>query len=282
MRSLGNDASYIAGPLASHGGGARLRLPFVGKVRTSTPPAWAGSVADLTLYGRPVRTVYDLLGKKENDLTYSLGWALAQSRTFSAALLAEAFDDDALGSVCAVRLQQPVPGGGFTDIELESARASLVLEAKRGWDVPTLTQLTKYVTQLERSAAGRLLVVAEASAAYAASRLPATVVDVPVVYRSWQQLVILAESTSPRATFAERRLLREFTTYLRGLVTMQNVTSNLVYVVPLGSGVQGWCSPLTPVVRDKHISPRRQSLSQGTAELRRLPLGRALTDDPPR
>jgi hypothetical protein len=35
--------------------------------------------AELILYGRPVGTVFDLLGSKENDITYSLGWALAES-----------------------------------------------------------------------------------------------------------------------------------------------------------------------------------------------------------
>ena len=34
---------------------------------------------DLKLHGRPIGTVFDLLGKKENDITYSVGWALAQS-----------------------------------------------------------------------------------------------------------------------------------------------------------------------------------------------------------
>lgn len=38
---------------------------------------------DLTLYGHPVRTVFDLLGKKANDLTYSLGWGLEGASTSS-------------------------------------------------------------------------------------------------------------------------------------------------------------------------------------------------------
>jgi hypothetical protein len=42
----------------------------------------------LTLHGWTVATVFDLLGDKENDATYSLGWGLANSDR-----LTLAFDD---------------------------------------------------------------------------------------------------------------------------------------------------------------------------------------------
>jgi len=37
--------------------------------------------------GQDVRTVFDLLGDSENDMTFSLGWAMANSEHFLAALL---------------------------------------------------------------------------------------------------------------------------------------------------------------------------------------------------
>jgi hypothetical protein len=48
-------------------------------------------VAELTLHSRPVRTVFDLLGSKEDDITYSVGWGVAQSEAFTRALLVEAY-----------------------------------------------------------------------------------------------------------------------------------------------------------------------------------------------
>jgi hypothetical protein len=48
-------------------------------------------MADLRLHGRPVETVFDLLGDKEDDITYSLGWALAHSDGLCRALLREVF-----------------------------------------------------------------------------------------------------------------------------------------------------------------------------------------------
>lgn len=49
---------------------------------------------DLRLHGRPVYTVFDLLGEKEDDITYSVGWGLAQSESLAYALLGEVFDGD--------------------------------------------------------------------------------------------------------------------------------------------------------------------------------------------
>ena len=46
----------------------------------------------------------------------------------------------------------------------------------------------------------------------------------------------MTESTAARSrSNAEKRLLREFVRYLKGLMTMQDVTSNMVWVVPLST-----------------------------------------------
>lgn len=111
-------------------------------------------MSDLTLYGRPVGTVFDLLGDKENDLTYALGWGLAHNEHLARRLLAEVFPQTKIGGLRAVRLQEFEPGGGFTDIELESEHVAIVLEAKRSWDLPTREQLVKYTPRLTQAAAG--------------------------------------------------------------------------------------------------------------------------------
>jgi hypothetical protein len=65
---------------------------------------------ELLLYSRPVRTVFDLLGDKEDDITYSLGWALAQSDRLVRRLLARSFavGDDDTGDLAALLLQETV------------------------------------------------------------------------------------------------------------------------------------------------------------------------------
>ncbi len=74
-------------------------------------------MAELSLHGRDVRTVFDLLGDKEDDITYSLGWALSRSDRFLYAVLGRVFRRKP-GAVRAVRLPEFLPGGGFTDMEV--------------------------------------------------------------------------------------------------------------------------------------------------------------------
>ena len=232
----------------------------------------------LTLYGRPIGTVFDLLGDKENDLTYSVGWGLAQSTTFAESLLADVFPGEDPGELQAIRLQEFLPGSGFTDIELESKRLAMILEAKRGWNLPSEEQLRQYSPRLEQFEIGRILVVSECSPEFAEPQVPSTIDGVPVAYRSWKQIVQLAEGCAASA-HAEKRILRELSTYLRGLMTMQKQTSNMVYVVSLGTNLHQPSGSLTPskivTQKDVYFCPIRRRLPQGASQLPRLPLGMA-------
>lgn len=194
-------------------------------------------MADLRLHGRPVHAVFDLLADKEDDITYSFGWALANSDRLASKLLTVAFQPPEvaeLGELTALRLQETVPGAGRTDVEVETERAHLILEAKRGWNLPTTEQLAQYAGRFSDGRAPRLLVVAECSSAWATARLPTAVGGVPVVYVSWEEVAAMVEAVAAAARTAEKRLLREFVRYLKGLMTMQDPTSNMVFVVSLG------------------------------------------------
>ena len=48
-------------------------------------------MTDIYLHGRPINTVFDLLGSNENDITFSVGWALAQSEQSQRQLLKAVF-----------------------------------------------------------------------------------------------------------------------------------------------------------------------------------------------
>jgi hypothetical protein len=48
-------------------------------------------MTELTLHSQRVETVFDLLGDKEDDITYSVGWGLAQSADLARTLLREAY-----------------------------------------------------------------------------------------------------------------------------------------------------------------------------------------------
>jgi hypothetical protein len=73
--------------------------------------------------------------------------------------------------------------------------------------------------------------------------LPSAISGVPVSYVPWKRIAELAVRTAGASpSHAEKRLLLELHSYLKGLMTMRNVTSNLVYVVALGQDAQDWSS----------------------------------------
>lgn len=219
---------------------------------------------DLLLHGQPVRTVFDLLGKKENDLTYSLGWGLANSPRLVSAFLrnvaAELKVDD-VGADADIRLQEHIPGSGFTDVEIRTSTKHVIIEAKRGWALPNDAQLAKYAPSLTPGLAGALVIVAEGSPGFADGKYPRHVAGinglVPVLYRSWEQLTHLTDGIAG-GTSNESRLLRELARYLRGLVNMQNQRDNMVYVVSLGAQPTDW-SPIPPrdivMKHDRYFHP---------------------------
>lgn len=208
-------------------------------------------MADLLLHGRPIRTVFDLLGDRENDLTYALGWGLANSDRLVTALLEDVANElgvtDA-GSEPTVRLQEHVAGSGYTDVEVRTSEMHVIVEAKRGWVLPGPAQLKKYALSLTPGLTGVLVIAAEGSPDFAAGKHPGTVPGpdgepVPVLYRSWEQLTCLADGAG-QGRGSERRLVRELARYLRGLISMQDQRDNMVYVVSLGTSAK-W-SPISP------------------------------------
>ena|ERR1700691_1784310 len=94
------------------------------------------AVTELTLHSHAVATVFDLLGGKEDDITYSVGWGLAQSEGFTRSVLREAYGDAEQGEITAIRLQESESGTGRTDVEIETERLHLIVEAKRGRNLP--------------------------------------------------------------------------------------------------------------------------------------------------
>ncbi len=210
----------------------------------------------LTVHGRPVHTVFDLLGRKENDLTYSLGWGLANVPRLAGRLMGEAFGET-VAEVSSVSLQERGPDRGYTDIELRTASHHLLVEAKRGWSLPSLRQLQLYSPRLSSNHSA-FLVLAECSPAFASHKLPQTVGGARVVYRSWRQMLSTVEGLRDEGRQRERRVLGDLATYLRGVVTMQDLASNWTYSVSLSAQVPpGWpCSTVDFVAqRDTYFCP---------------------------
>ena len=227
----------------------------------------------LTCSGRDVQTIFDLLGDKENDMTFSLGWLLSHSERFLAALL-EDLTDRTFDSVAdaLVKLQTGRVESGITDVEVElSTDIAVIFEAKRGAELPSLGQLQKYAATLSKTVANDRLLVAltNATPAYAASAL--TLLQIPnvrLLHRSWREIKAIVESVISHETNANKRWLSAFTTYLEGLLQMETRFSNWTFVVSLGQGnPEGWTISWIDIVEKK--------------ERYFFPVGRGWPDPPP-
>lgn len=189
---------------------------------------------DLFVHGRKLESVFELLGSKENSITYSVGWALANSPALLNATLAQVGISDA--EIQDVRLQEYAKDGGFTDIELLGPTTHVIMEAKRGWWLPGDLQWGRYAPRFEREKrqSQRFVAMSDCSSAYASLHLPKDISGVPLAYVGWRDLARIAEHA--KGANAEKRLSRELATYLRTVATMQNQNLNWVYVVSLGYG----------------------------------------------
>ncbi len=136
---------------------------------------------------------------------------------------------------------------GITDIEIKDNKEFFILvEAKRGWILPSKEQLLKYSTResfVKSIAKNKVIVtLSECSRDYAKHHLEIKDANgIPIKHVSWKDVNSFAEEAYPFASNSEKRLLKELQFYLRGLMTMQNITSNEVYVVSLGSGKPDIC-----------------------------------------
>ncbi len=198
-------------------------------------------MTELFLHGREAKTVFDLLGHDENDITFSVGWALAQSDSFLRGLIRHIFPGQPIGQIGGIYLQDHAEDGGYTDIEVVADHAHLIIEAKRGWNLPSNRQLEKYAPRLRGKTANRAIaVIAECTPAYARSKLPKATKVIPVCYLSWKQVSQITHQSASSGTQAAKRLLLELGQYLEEVMATQRQTSNLVYVLALSADMAEW------------------------------------------
>lgn len=212
-------------------------------------------MAELLLHGRPVPTVFDLLGRNENDMTFALAWGMARSDGFLSDVVTTVAGKSITAGDAVINLQRHDELGGFTDVEVTVAgELHLIFEAKRGWNLPSDAQLRLYAKRLDRSDATnrRLVVLTQWGAEdFVASRLGDWELTYPRVALGWERLVTIARRRARSGPLAERRLLRELATYFGSVADMRDIDSNRAYVVSVSRGsIEGWPMSLVSVVED--------------------------------
>lgn len=193
----------------------------------------------LLRYGKPIGSIFGLLGKKEDDMTYALGYVVSCSPNFVVALA------DALGhELTAERVDgvvhlQEADSKGRTDVEIHiPGELSLICEAKRGPELPSEAQLGRYASRLKKAREPfvRLVTVSNATPEFARAFLPRKIDGIQTTHVSWRQLRDVARSARTTESHSNKRLLDEFCTYLSEILGMETRNSNMVYVVSLSRG----------------------------------------------
>lgn len=190
----------------------------------------------ITLHGRELHSVFELLGDKEDDITKSLGWALSRSPEFMKGFLHHVIPVLTNPKAMGVNLQNYGRDGGFTDIEIRSQSFHIIVEAKRNWILPTRSQLEKYRPRFRDEVANIFVALTECSSDFAATRLPKSILGVQVLHVSWREIYQLTLESEARENQNGKRLLKDLRKYMRRIMSVQNQESNLVYVVSLGGG----------------------------------------------
>lgn len=205
-------------------------------------------MSSLYLHNYKIDSIFQLLGEHENDMSYSVAWALSNSSSFLYQVLKklgvkQIFDIDSID----INLQSYEKNRGITDIEIIYEDVfHIIIESKRGWILPSRTQLEKYSKRksflLSRANYKAIVSLSECSCDYAINNLEVTSVNgIDIIPMSWKELCLLAEKAKRSCSHKETHLLDELLTYFKGLITMQNINSNMVYVVSIANNTpDGW------------------------------------------
>lgn len=214
------------------------------------------TTSELQLHGKPVQSVFSLLGDRENDLSFSLGWGLSRSQRFLHGFLASVTGRTIPIDNCTIRLQHHGKDHGFTDIEITAGNVFCIVEAKLGWTFPSKQQLCRYLPRLKRTNAKFKYIVSLSgrSKEEAESRFLPLLRGIPRRHISWKEIVRIARAEYPYENHAGKRLLNELADYLETVMNPKSRQPNEVFVVSLSSDhPKKWKISWIDVIRKKQL-----------------------------
>ena len=196
-------------------------------------------MTELYLHGKKIKNVFQLLGEKENDMTASVGWLLKTCPKFLQKFLKRIKINISNAEIKDVKilLQAHRSQHGITDIEIKfKSLFHIIVEAKRGWNLPSLTQLKKYNSLLNKERGvkiKKLIILSDCSEHWIKSNLTKKLKIIYIDSIAWKELFTIAKKAAANSSHAAKRLIKEFKNYLNKIINMQNQESNWVFVVSL-------------------------------------------------
>lgn len=220
----------------------------------------------LSSYGEEISSLFQLIGTNEDDITKCLAWSLYKSDTFRTKLLSEILGTALFSNEISIKFQESEKEKGRTDLEIkdESDKSNssdfyIIIEAKKGWNLPTKKQLELYSERKDfktSKAKCKLLVsMSECSNDYAKLYLEKDINGITVKHLSWSQIFVIAnEAQKETSSVKEKNDLSELIAYFKVIMSEQIQTSNMVYVVSLSHDHSEDCDTMSyiDIVNKEH------------------------------
>lgn len=214
----------------------------------------------LELNSREIKSVFGLLGEKENDISFSVAWALSKCPFFLKKIIKHVARIDIDPGLVKINLQHYERDGGVTDIELETPdKLFIIMEAKRGWTLPGKKQLSAYKKrrsfQRSKASTKKFVILSDYKKQYAGNcEELAYIKKSKAEILSWEEVARIASGSKKESNHKEKHLIDELLIYLREVVYMQKIDSNWVYVVSLASSLpRGWKISWIDIVSKKGL-----------------------------
>lgn len=215
-------------------------------------------MGSLTAHKKDIKSIFELMGSDENDITKSIAWVLYKCPSLLKILLQKLFSIEIDPTLVIIHYQKYDSKKGITDLEItDNCNFFIIIEAKRGWILPSMEQLNKYAERedfMKCNLTNKAIVsLSECSREYADCYLPKkTNNNLPIKHVSWAELYNDAEEAKANSNNEQKHLLDELLTYLKGIMTMQQQDSNWVYVVSLSNQHYKNCSLSYIDIVNKH------------------------------
>jgi len=221
----------------------------------------------------PINSLFNLLGDKENDITFSLAWFFSKNEKFLSWFLKEVIGDSIKYQKVDINLQKyDEKYGGYTDIEIVVDNDwFIIVEAKKGWNLPTKRQIRKYMKRKKHYPSFRTLfvVLSDCDQEYAIKEVKKYQLKAKVISVSWEKLFLKLNRIRELSNNYQKQLINELEKYLKGVISMDNVESNKVFCVALS--------------RDKAVGSHRISFLEVVTKKKKYfyPVGKGWPSPPP-
>jgi len=187
----------------------------------------------MKIHGNEINSFFELLGHNENDITYATGWCLSEVKPFLNKFIIEIENKNINQQDFSIELQKFGEDKGYTDIELISEDYFYIIEAKKGWNLPSSEQLMKYISRFkkEKRKYNRIIVISDCRKEYAKRQLAKYNLKVPIVFISFNEIYKLFKEIKSDCNNQQRFILNELNKYYRKVIKMIDTDSNEVFCV---------------------------------------------------